>query len=175
MRTCRSGLVAALGVLGFAGVAGAESSGTFTDVNDRKFVEEAASGGMAEVKLGKLALERAQSKDVRDFARQMIDDHSRADRELGRIASRKNMALPSEIDTQHLAEYQRLSRLSGAEFDRAYMDLMATDHDTDVEAFRKMATSATDDGLRSWVAKTLPTLIDHQQRAHRISDRIKKV
>ncbi len=162
----------ALVTLAFAGAARADLN-RMSSVDDRKFVEEATSGGMAEVKLGKLAVERAQSAEVKAFGRRMIADHSRADQELKSLASHKNMSVPTGIDTAAMAEYEKLARLSGADFDRAYMKLMVDDHDHDVKAFRREADGAVDPDLKSWASKTLPTLEQHQRMAHEIFDDMK--
>jgi putative membrane protein len=163
----------ALVPLMFGGIARAEMN-KLTSIDDRKFIEEAASGGMAEIKLGKLAIDRAQSPEVKEFARRMVDDHARVGNELKSLAMRKNMTLPSAIDTKHMADYQKLASLSPADFDRAYMDMMVRDHDADVNAFRKIADQGGDPDLKSWAMKTLPTLEEHQQMAHRIADQLRR-
>ncbi len=135
---------------------------------DRRFVTEAAQGGMAEVKLGKLAEDRAQSKDVKEFARKMIDDHSKANDQLKEIAQKKGLTIPAKLDSKDQMTYDRLAKLSGADFDRAYMDAMVRDHDTDVNAFKKQAEGGQDTTIKEFAAQTLPTLKEHQELARKI-------
>jgi len=139
---------------------------------DTKFVHEAAAGGMAEVELGKLAADKATSPDVKAFGQRMVDDHSKANDELKAYASQKGITLPSSPDPAHKSTQDRLSKLSGAAFDKAYMQDMVKDHDKDVAAFKHASTSAADADLKAWAAKTLPTLQEHQTQAKAINAKL---
>jgi putative membrane protein len=81
------------------------------------------------------------------------------------LASSKNVTLPTEIDAKHKAVADRLSKLSGDAFDRAYMDAMLKDHREDVAAFRTESKSGKDSEVKAWAAKTLPTLEEHLKLA----------
>jgi len=132
---------------------------------DRKFIEEAAKGGMAEVQLGKLAAEKAQNPQVKQFGQRMVDDHTKANSQLQQIASTKNVSLPQDVDRSHRREYERLQKLSGADFDREYMKHMVSDHKKDVKEFQKTAKSAKDPDLKNFAQTTLPTLEEHLRQA----------
>ncbi len=132
---------------------------------DRKFIEEAAQGGMAEVQLGQLAAQKAQSSEVKQFGQKMVDDHGKANDQLKSIASSKNVTLPTDVDRAHKRDYDRLSKLSGADFDREYMKHMVSDHKKDVSDFRKEAKSGKDSEIKSFASTTLPTLEQHLQMA----------
>ncbi|HZS44585.1 MAG TPA: DUF4142 domain-containing protein [Blastocatellia bacterium] len=134
-------------------------------VTTHKFVEDAAKGGMAEVQLGQLAVQKASSPDVKNFGQRMIDDHSKANNELKDLASRKSMTIPTAVDPKDKATMDRLSKLSGKAFDRAYMDDMVKDHEKDVAEFRNEASNGKDADIKSWASKTLPTLEDHLKMA----------
>src|SRR5689334_12082691 len=86
--------------------------------SEANFVKEAASGGMMEVELGKLAQQKAASEKVKDFGKKMEDDHSKANDELKQLASNKGVDLPSSLNKKHQSKVDKLSKLSGAEFDR---------------------------------------------------------
>ncbi len=162
----RKGLLAigaALALLG--GLAGADSS-KLSD-QDRKFMDTAAQGGMAEVQLGKLAMQKGQSQDVKSFGRRMVDDHTKANQELEQIAQRKGVTLPSSPSRDDQREIDRLSRLSGSEFDRAYLDAMVKDHDTDVAEFKRAAEQSEDADVKRFATKTLPVLETHDDLAHK--------
>jgi len=130
---------------------------------------EAARGGMAEVELGQLASQKAQSDQVKQFAQRMVQDHGKANDELKSLAQQKNITLPTELDGKHKATHDRLSKLSGAQFDRAYMQDMLQDHRKDVNDFRKESQSGKDPDVKAWAAKTLPTLEEHLRLAQSTS------
>lgn len=143
--------------------------------SDRKFIEKAAAGGMAEVKLGQLAMEKGTSPTVKEFAKRMVDDHGKANDELKEIASKKNFPLPTDLDTKDKATYDKLSKLTGDAFDKAYMDAMVKDHDADVKDFKKEASLASaDPDLKAFAEKTVKVLEEHKQLAHQDKDALKK-
>jgi len=132
---------------------------------DKAFVEKAAVGGMAEVQMGKMAQQKGSSDQVKQFGARMVDDHSKANDELKQIASAKGIALPTDLDAKHKSKMDKMEKLSGAQFDRAYMDDMVADHKEDVAEFKKQASSGKDSDLKAFAAKTLPTLEDHLKMA----------
>jgi putative membrane protein len=132
---------------------------------DKAFAEKAAVGGMAEVRMGKMAQQKGSSDQVKQFGGRMVDDHSKANDELKQIASAKGIALPTDLDAKHKAKMDKMEKLSGAQFDRAYMDDMVADHKQDVAEFKKQANSGKDSELKAFAAKTLPTLEDHLKMA----------
>src|SRR5262249_34732326 len=134
-------------------------------VADDHFVMEAAKGGMAEVELGKLAADKGTSPDVKKFGQRMADDHAKANDELKSLAQTKNITLPTAIDAKSMAAKERLSKLSGESFDRAYMQAMLKDHRKDVSEFRTESKSGKDPEVKAWAAKTLPTLEEHLKLA----------
>jgi putative membrane protein len=140
---------------------------------DSTFVNKAAHGGLAEVKLGELAKEKASNPDVKAFGQQMIDDHSKANDELKQVASSKGITLPTNMDAKDQATYDRLSKLSGAEFDKAYMKDMVSDHRTDVNEFRRESEHGADPDVKAFAAKTLPTLEHHLQMAESTDAKVK--
>ena len=134
-------------------------------MGDAHFAKEAAQGGMAEVKLGQLAQEKGANDSVKSFGKRMVDDHSKAGDKLKEVTSRENIALPTDISAKDQATYDRLSKLHGAAFDRAYARDMVKDHETDVAAFQKEANTGRDDSLKGFASETLPTLQDHLKQA----------
>lgn len=130
-----------------------------------EFVAHAARDGMAEVELGKLATARGESSAVKEFAQRMIDDHGKANGELKSLASAKNIPVPADADSEHKMLMDRLSKLSGAEFDRAYMQAMVRDHDHAVAKFKAFSERGDDPELKKWAEKTLPTLQAHERMA----------
>jgi len=153
----------------------ADKAPSLMDAGDRTFVEKAASGGMAEVKLGKLAMEKGSSPTVKEFGKKMVDDHGKANEELRTLASKKNFPLPTDLDSEAKATYDKLAKLSGADFDKAYLDAMVKDHDEDVKEFKKEASAGSmDPELRAWAQKTLNVIEQHDHMAHQDKDMLKK-
>ncbi len=150
----------------------ASSAAATLAAGDKAFVKEAAIGGMAEVDLGTLAKEKASNPDVKQFGDRMVTDHSKANDELKQWAQQKNVTLPAEIDAKHKATHERLAKLSGAAFDKAYMADMVEDHVKDVAAFKKASTAAKDPDLKAFVTKTLPTLEDHLKQARDVQAKL---
>jgi len=139
--------------------------------SDAQFATKAAQGNMAEVNLGKLATEKSQSDDVKKFGQMMVDDHSKAGDDLKGVASKNNLTLPDDVNAQQKAEQQRLEKLSGAAFDRAYMQMMVKDHVKDVAEFRKEANStAANSDLRDFAKRTYPTLENHLTQAKAVNE-----
>jgi putative membrane protein len=145
------------------------SSGTKGTMSVPTFVTEVGQGGQAEVSLGKLATQHAKSADVKQFAERMVTDHGQANQELAALASRKGWSVPTEPGPKHKAEEQRLSRLTGEQFDRSYMQAMLKDHEKDVREFEQASKQLTDPDLKAWAEKTLPTLREHLARARAVS------
>jgi putative membrane protein len=134
-------------------------------MGDAHFAREAAQGGMAEVKLGQLAEEKGSNDTVKSFGKRMVEDHSKAGDKLKEAASRESITLPSDISAKDQTTYDRLAKLNGTSFDRAYARDMVKDHETDIAAFQKEASAGKDDSLKSFASETLPTLQDHLKQA----------
>jgi putative membrane protein len=132
---------------------------------DSRFAKEAAQGGMAEVKLGQLAQDKGSNDAVKSFGKRMVDEHSKAGDILKEAASKENVTLPTDMSAKDQAIYDRLSKLNGAAFDRAYAKDMVKDHQTDVAAFQKEANSGKSESMKSFASETLPTLQDHLKEA----------
>jgi len=145
MRNVRKAVLAISLAVAFLG-AGARSGAADDKKADKgnDFVTMAASAGMAEVKLGQLAAEHASSDDVKKFGQHMVDDHTKANKELMSIVEKKNITVSKELDKKHQAAMDELSKLKGAEFDRAYMAQMVKDHQEAVKLFEGEAKEGQD-------------------------------
>jgi len=139
---------------------------------DKAFAHEAAIGGMAEVALGNLAKEKASSPDVKAFGDRMVNDHGKANDQLKDWAQKNDVTLPTQLDAKHKALQDRLSKLSGDAFDKAYMRAMLTDHKEDVAKFRTESKSARNSDLKEWAGDTLPTLQDHLKMAQDTASKV---
>jgi putative membrane protein len=139
------------------------ASGCSRGGDSSHFAMEAAQGGLTEVQLGRLAAERASAPVVRQFGQQMVADHSKANADLQQIAARKSLQLPTAPKSEQQAEFDKLSQLSGADFDREYVAYMTEDHEEDAEVFEAQAQHGNDADIKAFAAKTLPVIQHHLQ------------
>lgn len=161
-----------------ASAQGQMSAGRSQDMNrgsmkmssaDRKFMMMAATGGMAEVEMARLALQKSTNESVKQYAQKMIDDHTAANAELMQIASTKNLTLPTAPDAKHRAMMAKMERLSGAEFDRQYIMMAGhKDHQKMEKLFRDESMKGRDADLKAFAAKTLPVVQQHLQLARQV-------
>jgi putative membrane protein len=147
------------------------TSGKTASATDSNFVMKAAAGGHKEVEAGKLASSKATNSDVKAFAQRMVKDHGKANTELMSLAKSKSIdAKAKDTDAKTLTD--RLGKLSGAAFDRAYMEEMVKDHQTDVDLFDRQSREGDDAELKAWAGKQLPTLREHLKMAQDLNGKL---
>jgi putative membrane protein len=155
----------------------------------RYFVEHAAMAGNAEVELGRLAVQKARSAEVKQFAEMMVRDHTKAGNELKQAVAAHNVETPKALDAEHRQLEGRLSRLDGAEFDREYMKAMVEGHKEmksmvegrvdkthDSRMPKPTGTSGTsplDMTVNQWAEKARPTVQQHLQKAEEIYAKVR--
>ena len=138
------GHIAMTYVLSLTPLFGAEmAKGEKTPQEDVDFVREAALGGMMEVQLGKTAQDKAVKPQVKEFGRHMQTDHSKANDELKKLAAKKGIKLPTALEGKPKANFDKLAKLKGDEFDRDYINDMVADHKQVIEKFQQRLTKAT--------------------------------
>ncbi|HEV7517175.1 MAG TPA: DUF4142 domain-containing protein [Thermoanaerobaculia bacterium] len=152
--------------MGKGGMMGKMSAG------DKKFMMNAAQGGMEEVEMGKLAAANATNADVKAFGQKMVDDHSKANDQLKQLAQTKGVTLPADMTKAQHGDMDKLSKMTGDAFDHAYVKMMVKDHKKDVAEFAKESKSAKDADLKSWAGTTLPTLEDHLKMIQDLSGKM---
>jgi putative membrane protein len=139
---------------------------------DMEFAKKAAGDGMAEVKLGKLVQDQAESDQVKQFGQRMVDDHGKANDKLKSIAEQKGIDLPQDPPKEAQQTYDELQQKSGHEFDQAYMDAMVKDHHKAIDLFQQEAKSGKDADLQTFAEETLPTLQEHLQLAQQAQEQV---
>jgi putative membrane protein len=145
-----------------------------TNVDDDSafFIKEAGTGGLMEVRMANIALKNASAPEVIAFAKQMVMDHGKANKELRQIARKNGVIIPTEIIPEKRAHVEMLKKLSGAQFDKQYMDMMVTDHQKTVELF-KSGQSLNKDDLVAFAKKTTPVIEKHYNMAKEIKANLK--
>ena len=136
---------------------------------DKKFMMEAAMGGMAEVQMAQLAQQKASSDDVKKYAAMLEKDHTKANDDLKQIASTKKVDLPTDIGPMHQAHMSKLQGLSGAQFDREYTKMMVMDHKKDIRDFQKEASNGMDSDVKGFASTTLPALQEHLKQVQQLA------
>lgn len=140
---------------------------------DVDFAAEAASGGMTEVELGKLAQQKGHNKRVKSFGSMMVMDHSKANNKLAALAAAKKITLPNVPNATGQKDIEKLSKLSGKDFDKAYVDDMIDDHKNDIKAFETATKHCKDPDIKAFAAKTLPVLKAHLDAINAVHDSMK--
>lgn len=159
------------GMSGAAGATGSSASTTVTSA-DKKALMDVATANINEIAAGKIAVTKAQSPEVKAFAQQMIDDHSKSLTEVQTLAQAKGVTLPTEPDAKHKAMAAKLEKLSGADFDKAYMKNGGlADHKMVHAMLMKDEKAAKDPDVKALVAKTAPVVEQHLKSAQSIADK----
>ena len=141
---------------------------------DDKFVKTAGMDGLAEMKLGALASEKASAEGVKEFGKMMASDHGKANEELKALAAKKGVTIPETLDKKHQQTADKLGKLSGAAFDKAYMNEMVKAHKNAVTLFEGESKNGKDEELKAFAEKTLPTLKTHLEKAEELQETTKK-
>ena len=125
---------------------------------DRHFITHATEDGLAEVELGRLAQQNGAHSAVKDLGRRSEAGHARANQELGAIAARYGISVPTQPGSRHQSDIKKFSRLKGADFDREYADHRVRQLEKAVALFEKQARNGDAAELRAYASKTLPAL-----------------
>jgi len=142
--------------------------------SDQKLLTDMAMANMAEVEAGKLAVQKTQSDQVKSFAQQMVDDHSKGLDEVKKVASAKNVTLPTELDSKHKALIAKLNGLSGDKFDRTYMEQAGVKaHHEAHNLVTKAENSAKDGEVKALAVQLQPTIQQHMTNADSLNASIK--
>ncbi len=138
------------------------------------FMTEAAKGGMKEIELSSMILnKRTKNNEVKDFAQKMVTDHTKASNELKALAAKKKVTLPTKLDPEQVSMAADMAKLSGEELDKEYVDAMVEAHEKDVSLFKAQSESGTDADAKAFAAKTLPTLQMHLNMIKGIQGKMK--
>jgi putative membrane protein len=130
-------------------------------VSDALFAAAAGSGGLAEVAISELGVQKATDPDLKKFSQEMIADHTRMNSELKALASQKGVALPPAPDVRAQFCHQSLAGLSGQEFDKCYAKAQLVIHMDSAAMFEAEAERGQDPDMKALAAKSLPKIKHH--------------
>ncbi|MBJ6108426.1 DUF4142 domain-containing protein [Hymenobacter sp. BT523] len=128
---------------------------------DSEFLTKAASGGMLEVELGKQVAARALTPEAKQFAQQMVSDHTKSNAELMALATKKNLTLPTALGDDHAKVLKDVTEEKGIKMDQEYLKEMLKDHQEDVKEFTDASIKASDPDIKAFAAKNVPVLQMH--------------
>jgi putative membrane protein len=135
---------------------------------DAVFIKKAAEAGMAEVEIGKVAEKNGQREDVKTFASHMIKDHGKANENLKSVASKMNVTLPDKLRPKRQFKIDKISKMSGTDFDNAYIIVMVQDHVNTIAGFEKARAQVSNEDLKKFIDDTLPVLKEHLEMAKKM-------
>ena len=162
-------LVAVVFVIGLSSLLFAQEKAEKKDVPDRGFMMYAARDGIFHVEAGKLAVQRASSEGVKKFGQHAIDHHTQINDELTQLASKKGVTLPKKMNKKELEALDKVAKLSGPDFDKAYVEMEIKDHSRDLSAFQKEVKDGKDPDVKAWAAKTVSAIEEHLKMARDLS------
>ena len=136
---------------------------TAVSMADTNFILAAAQGGMTEVKLGELAAANGTRADVKDFGQMMVKDHTAINDNLKALAAQKGVTLPDSLDAKHQGMVDRMTALTGSEFDDAYIKGMIKAHTKDAKSFKAESAATSDADIKSFLDKSIPVVEAHLQ------------
>lgn len=144
----------------------------YLDRQDEIFLHEIAAAGMTEVEFGQLAQQRAGNPSVRDFGRQMVEDHSKANARLNAMVQTSEIKLPTAMNPTYKKGFDDLTRLQGAAFDRVYIKGQIDDHTRVAQMLEHQIAHGKDPQLKAFAAETLPTVRHHLEIAYTLQTRV---
>jgi putative membrane protein len=159
-------------VFGFAFGATAQEASSTPAPADGTFMKHAAADGLAEIQMGKLALQKSSSEDVKKFASRIVADHTKANEDLKTVAQAHQVILPAAPgeEAQHMAA--TLQARDGASFDAAWANAMVQDHQKAVASFSTAAGDADAADVKAFAKRTLPTLEAHLELARQLQSNL---
>jgi putative membrane protein len=145
-----------------------------TGYSDEQFIRNAAEGNMAEIKLGQLAEEKAQAPEVKNLAKRIVEDHTKAEEELKETAQKESINLPTDISHKDALTYDRLAKMSGPQLDKEYVQEMVKDHEKDIAEYKHAETAVKNPATKEYAQKELPTLQAHLEQAQHAQAHVSK-
>lgn len=143
---------------------------TSQNLGDQAFVTKALEGGMAEVELGKLAADKSQSQDVKQFAQRMVNDHSQmGDKWFKPVAKELGVSEPKGPSKKDKKLIEKLQGLSGQQFDTEYIQAMVKDHKADLKDFQGEAQAAQDPNVKQIAEQGSKVVSQHLQMIEQIA------
>jgi putative membrane protein len=140
--------------------------------DDKKFVATATQGDINEIKLSELAQQKATNPAVKTFADKMVKEHKMMFKSIAPFADAWGVPVATDLDDDHKSEYKKLDGLSGADFDKEYIDQMVSDHAKALDAFTDEAKDTKDAKLKAAVLKGKTMIAAHKNMAYDLKKKL---
>jgi putative membrane protein len=149
------------------GMSSAKGAGLMVNMTDQQFLINAAQGGLMEVEAARLAQEKASSSEIKEYARKLEQDHTKANEDLKKLAAQKNVDLPTDMG-KHAQMLEKVKAASGDDFDKKWMKMQVQHHKKDVSEFQKATNRSMDSDVRNFATAKLPALQEHLNQAQQL-------
>jgi putative membrane protein len=149
------------------GVEGGGPAPDYANNQDKLFVRQAALGNRAEVDLAKQAAGKSGTQAVKDFANRMQKEHSTSSDRLMKAGKAAKMQIPRDLDPEHQRVRDELGKLSGADYDKAYLAAQIHDHQKTANLLLWHLSYGQNAELIRYSSDTLPVVLDHLEHAKR--------
>lgn len=150
-----------------ASIAHTQTNNSMTKKADQQFMNEAIQGDLSEINMGKLAQQKGESQGVKQFGQMLEQDHGQHLQQAKTTAQQLGLTAPNEPNAKQKEMYDRLSKLSGAQFDKRFAQNMVNDHKEDIATYQKEVKS--EGPLADFALQTVPTLQKHLQTAQSLT------
>jgi putative membrane protein len=140
--------------------------------DDERLLKQVAEKSLAEFQIGELAVKQAANAEVKAIGQQLIDDHNRMKADLDKLATAKNLQLPTEPDSEGKDKISDLQKLQGADFDKEFLSEMVEEHREDIDFYSKGAQSAADPEVKAVAETSLVVLRMHLDKMVRLADKL---
>lgn len=142
--------------------------------DDKKFLKDQVISALTEVELGKLAAQKASNDSVKEFGQRMVNDYTKTNDQLKQLASAMKVSIPSELNSKQQSQIEKLSKLSGPAFDKAYLKDEIKNHERDVREAQDETQGGTDANVKQFASSMLPALQSHLSAAKNLNKELKK-
>lgn len=142
--------------------------------DDAGFVTDVADGGMLEIKLGELAQTKASLVIVKDLAKMLISDHTKANNELAEAARKSNISMATGLSADRQKKYDDLAAKTGIDFDKEYTDLLKSAHEKTIKKLEEEIAGGHNADIKAWATTTLPVIKHHAEMVAQVYDKVRK-
>lgn len=150
--------------------AGQTASNARLSAGDEKALKDMAQANINEVAAARIALQKAQSSEVKTFAQKMIEDHGGALSKVQAVAQQKGVSLPTEPDAMHKDMAAKLEQQTGDAFDKMYMENAGTkDHEMVLSKLKSDAQNIKDPDVKALADAHIPVVEQHLKSAQQLS------
>jgi putative membrane protein len=136
---------------------------------DKQFMNTAANDDMIEAHVGQMAEAQASDSGVKDFAKRLADDHSRAYSQLLELANKTGDTIPRGVNIRRDHAATQLEHLKGTRFDRAFVSEEISDHQRALAKFKREAAHGSDPDVKALASQMIPILEQHLNTARQLA------